>query len=148
MARAGDRAKVQDLAGRWARAGGDRACRAATERRYPFDRSAAAEVGLAEFSALFGPDGLFARFLRTDLADLVETETRPWRWRGEGAGDEAVLRSVEAADEIRRAFFQTGAERPAVGFEVTPLRLDADATTASLVADGQEVTYTAAAPAR
>ena len=142
VARAGDRAKVQDLAGRWARAGGDRACRAATERRYPFDRGAAAEVGLAEFSALFGPDGLFARFLRTDLADLVETETRPWRWRGEGAGDEAVLRSVEAADEIRRAFFQTGAERPAVGFEVTPLRLDADATTASLVADGQEVTYT------
>ncbi|WP_058620387.1 type VI secretion system membrane subunit TssM [Methylobacterium indicum] len=146
LARAGDRAKVQDLAGRWMRAGGERACRTATERRYPFDRNAAAEVGLPEFSALFGPGGLFARFLRTDLADAVDTGTRPWRWRGQAAGDEAgdeaVLRSFETADEIRRAFFQTGADRPVVGFEVTPLRLDPEATSASLIADGQEVTYT------
>ncbi|WP_053078576.1 type VI secretion system membrane subunit TssM [Methylobacterium tarhaniae] len=149
VARARDRAKVQDLATRWAEAGGERACRAATERRYPFDRNAAAETSLPEFSALFGPEGLFARFFRQNLADAVETGAKPWRWRreedekaGQATDNTAALRSFEAADEIRRAFFQAGTDRPSVSFEVTPLRLDPEATTASLVADGQEVTYT------
>ncbi|OAS27820.1 type VI secretion system membrane subunit TssM [Methylobacterium platani] len=141
VARARDRAQVRDLAGRWAQEGGERACRTATERRYPFDRTAAAGTGISEFSALFGPEGLFARFFRNHLAAAVDTETKPWRWRDRD-GDEALLRSFEAADEIRRAFFQTDADRPAMSFEVLPLRLDPEASSASLVSDGQEVVYT------
>ncbi|MFF8803040.1 MULTISPECIES: type VI secretion system membrane subunit TssM [unclassified Methylobacterium] len=140
-ARARDRADLRDLAGRWAEAGGERACRAATERRYPFDRAASAETSLHDFTALFGPDGLFPRFFRDHLADAVDTEAEPWRWRN-GEGDAALLRSFAAADEIRRAFFQDGEARPAVSFEVTPLRLDAEASAASLISDGQEVAYT------
>ncbi|KQP61917.1 type VI secretion system membrane subunit TssM [Methylobacterium sp. Leaf112] len=138
IAGAEGKAQVVDLARRWSQAG-EQACRAATDRRFPFDRNAAADTPLGEFAAVFGPEGVFATFFRTHMADAVDGTGKPWRWRS--AGSAALLRSFEDADEVRQAFFPAAGAQPALAFEVTPIRLDPEATAASFVSDGQEAAF-------
>ena len=133
-------AQVLDLGGRWAEAG-DKACRKAVERRFPFEKGAVADTALADFTTLFAPDGTFSTFFKANMRDVVDTATKPWRWKAGTPGSDALLKSFENADEIRQAFFPAESTQPTVLFEVTPVSLDAAATTASLVTDGQEVAY-------
>jgi type VI secretion system protein ImpL len=119
------------------------ACQAATKDRYPFAADAAQDVGLGEFTRLFGPGGTLDSFFNDNLRPYADTGAHPWRWRSTGNLDyglgDAPLRQFEAAAEIRRSYF-AGA-LPNIGFTLTPLSLEGSARTVSLVSDSQTISY-------
>jgi len=49
--------------------------------RYPF--ADGIDVDMGEFAELLGPGGLIARFFRTQLEPLMDTQSTPWRWKPE-----------------------------------------------------------------
>lgn len=83
---------------------------------YPFDRRAR-DAPLADFAALFGPDGAFARFRRDRLGDLLST-TGEWGWSRQTAFDPATPKLLQQADEIGRAFFSAGEVEPRAPVDV------------------------------
>ncbi|MFS4437495.1 type VI secretion system membrane subunit TssM [Paracoccaceae bacterium GXU_MW_L88] len=94
-------------------------CRRALEGRYPFAPGAAQDVTIADFTRMFGPDGLFATFFDENLSGLVDVTVEPWTWSG-GLGtsgqDSEALTQFRYADTIRRAFFPSGATGPEVDY--------------------------------
>ncbi len=119
-------------------------CEQALSNRYPFERGAKADVAMADFARLFGPNGLIDGFFNENLRDYVDTRARPWAWKRVNDTDlgisPAVLQQLQYAAEIRDAFFAGGAN-PAVSFQITPEALDPKAQEVLLDIDGTEVTY-------
>jgi type VI secretion system protein ImpL len=120
-------------------------CQDVVGKRYPFDRSSIEDVPIADFGHVFGYGGLFDSFYKAHLADLVDTKTRPWRWKTSETGalpaPEALLHRFEAAEAIRRMFFPSGSDKPEFRFTLTPAALDAQALRVKLDVDGQDVEY-------
>ena len=118
-------------------------CRALTNQRYPFAATAAGnDLGLADFARLFGPDGVLDAFFRRELAPHVDTAGRPWRYRGgEAVADDAVLRSFERAEDIRRTFFAANSPVPRLQFTLRPVEMDEALEEFSLDIDGQTLLY-------
>ena len=118
-------------------------CTQATAKHYPFDRRAAADMSMADFAKLFGPTGLIDSFMTTNLKDLIDTSKKPWTWKVVNGADlgisQAVLDQLQAASEIKDAFFQGPA--PAVNFQITPVALDPNATDIVLNIDGTPVAF-------
>jgi type VI secretion system protein ImpL len=127
----------------WA-ADGARLCSSIVVGRYPFDRSSARDVAMADFVRLFGPSGIFSIFFRDRLEPFVDTTASPWRWRGtfgaEGIPSEAIAQ-FENADRIRRAFFPGGSESPRVTINITPVSMSENTNTAMLEIEGERVVY-------
>lgn len=118
-------------------------CTQVTEGRYPFDKLSAQEVGMQDFQRLFGPDGLINTFFAENLAQIVDTSTRPWSFKVVNNVDlgisPAVLQQFEYAAQIRDAFFASGSA--AVQFQVTPYSLDPNAILMTLLIDGANISY-------
>ena len=112
---------------------------------YPFNRSAAAELGIQDFQRVFGPDGVIDKFFKDSLEQFVDTSTRPWSFRKVNETDlgisPAVLVQFELAAEIRAAFFPNGPV-PGVSFQITPAALDPKAEAVVLEIDGKQITFT------
>ena len=136
---AGQRAKLVAL---WQQSDGP-SCQAATVNRYPFQQGAAQDISLGDFARLFGLGGMFDTFFKDNLRALVDTSSHPWLWRRLGSGTPGFgaepLRAFEIAAEIRDSYF-VGAS-PALGFRVTPVAMDGDASEVALTSDGQTVAY-------
>ena len=119
-------------------------CTQATAKVYPFDRRAAADLSIADFQKLFGPTGLIDSFMTSNLKDLIDTSKKPWTWKVVNGADlgisQAVLDQLQAASEIKDAFFPNG-PNPGVGFQITPVALDPNATDIALNIDGQNVAF-------
>jgi type VI secretion system protein ImpL len=119
-------------------------CTQSTAKSYPFVRSAAADMGMGDFAKLFGPGGLIDTFMTTNVKDMIDTTKKPWTWKQVHGADlgisPAVLAQLQAATEIKEAFFATGAT-PAVPFQITPVALDPNATKVQLIIDGQQVNF-------
>jgi type VI secretion system protein ImpL len=119
-------------------------CTQVTEGRYPFDRLAAQEVGIPDFTKLFGPEGLINTFFNDNLASIVDTSTRPWSFKAVNNVDlgisPAVLQQFEYAAQIRDAFFASGAI--GIQFQLLPYALGQGASAATLLIDGTNVTFT------
>lgn len=119
-------------------------CTQALENRYPFNRSAKADVSMSDFARLFGPSGLIDGFFNENLREYVDTRARPWAWKRVNDTDlgisPAVLQQLQYAAEIRDAFFVAG-DQPAIKFQITPEALDPKAQEVVLDIDGQEVTF-------
>ena len=119
-------------------------CQQATAKRYPFDRRAAADMGLQDFQKLFGPGGLIDAFMTANLKDLIDMTKKPWTWKAVNGADlgisPAVLAQLQAAAEIKEAFFANG-PTPAVTFQITPVALDPNAQQITLTIDGQNVMF-------
>jgi type VI secretion system protein ImpL len=119
-------------------------CKQATSV-YPFNRSAAAELGIQDFQRVFGPDGVIDKFFKESLEQFVDTSTRPWTFRKVNETDlgisDAVLVQFELAAEIRAAFFPNGPV-PGVTFQITPAALDPKADSVVLEIDGKQITFT------
>ena len=119
-------------------------CEQATGKQYPFDRRAAADMSMADFAKLFGPTGLIDSFMTTNLKDLIDTSKKPWTWKVVNGADlgisQAVLDQLQAASEIKDAFFPQG-PAPAVNFQITPVALDPNATDITLNIDGTPVAF-------
>lgn len=56
-------------------------CGRVANGRFPF--ADGADSDLADFATLLGPDGLIARFFRSQLEPLMDTQSSPWRWKPE-----------------------------------------------------------------
>lgn len=121
-----------------------RECRELIGGRYPFTKSSANDVPLADFGRVFGFGGVFESFFRDNLAALVDTSRTPWRWR-EGAagigGSASLLKQFQQAQRIRDVYFKAGAQLPEARFTLTPDSLDAGATRFALDLDGQAFEY-------
>lgn len=119
-------------------------CTQALDNRYPFNRRARADLGMADFQKLFAPGGLIDAFFNENLVRFVDTRTRPWSWKRVNDVDlgisASVLQQFQHAAEIREAFFATGTS-PAIQFQITPEALDPKAKSLLLEIDGQNVAF-------
>jgi type VI secretion system protein ImpL len=115
-------------------------CKAALANRYPFARNARNEVGIDDFSRLFGRSGALQSFFDQNLAPLVDMNQRPWRAKQEGMISNSTLRSFENAAKIRDSWFQQG-NTPSFSFFISPVVLSSNIAEAVLDIDGQIVRY-------
>ncbi len=117
-------------------------CTRALGGRYPLSRGSQTDVNLDDFTRLFASSGLIDSFFNTHLANLVDTSQRPWRWAGQTRLDipDGALRQFERARMIRDSLFLAGGG-PSASFEITPVRLDPNATQVFLEVDGQPMAY-------
>jgi type VI secretion system protein ImpL len=120
-------------------------CQDVIGSRYPFNPNTKEDVPLQDFGRVFGYGGLFDTFYKAHLTDLVDTKTRPWRWKTSESGalpaPEALLRRFEAAEAIRKMYFAPGSDKPEFHFSLAPATLDAEASRVELSFDGQTVDY-------
>ena len=130
---------ASDMEGRYR---GDvlRECNAIVDGRYPFVPGSPRDVPLADFGRLFGHDGIFDRFFRTNLESLVDTTRRPWSWRpGTGNLSPGMLSRFEAAHRLREVFFRPNSLVPGMRFTVMLSDYDSGATRFVLEVDGQVI---------
>jgi type VI secretion system protein ImpL len=120
-------------------------CREALAGRYPFDRDATAEVGIADFVKLFSPTGLISTFFNTQLRPYVDTSGGVWRVRSvDGVTppvSSAALAAFERAAKIRDTFFADGGAMPALRFFLTPEALDSSARQVTLQLGDTKIQY-------
>lgn len=124
-----------------------RKCLAALGNRYPLTRSSSIDVNLDDFTLVFGAGGLIDSFFNEHLAPLVDTSSQQWRWSGQTQLDipESVLVQFQRARMIRDSLFAAGGG-PSASFEITPQRLDPNATRVFLEIDGQPMEYSHGPP--
>lgn len=115
-------------------------CRTATYNRYPFLRTAAQDVTLADFARLFAPGGMFDQFFNERLAAMTDVSGPVWMLRQSDA-PALALRSFQQAARIRDVFFPSGGRTPETSFGIRVLEMDADITHLALDVDGQLVRY-------
>jgi type VI secretion system protein ImpL len=119
-------------------------CTQALDNRYPFNKRARADVGLQDFTKLFGPGGLMDTFFKEQLQKHVDTTARPWTFKRVNNVDlgisPAVLQQFQHAAEIKDAFFAAGPQM-SVSFQVTAFALDPKAKSVVLDSHGQQLTY-------
>ena len=132
--RQGLAARLDDLASQ---------CRSLTANRYPFTPAAVQnDVSLADFARLFGHDGVLDVFFRKELQPHVDTRSRPWRYReGEAVAGDALLRTFERVEDIRRLFFTPGSPMPRLQFSLRPIEMDEALEEFSIDIDGQPLRY-------
>ena len=106
--------------------------------RYPFSPNSPDDLPLADFGRLFGYGGIFDTFFSANLASLVDTDRSPWTWRPGTAPISAdMLRTFEAAHEIREIFFRSGSQVPGVRFNAMLGTYDAGASRFVVDFEGQ-----------
>ncbi|CAN7588399.1 type VI secretion system membrane subunit TssM [Trinickia sp. LjRoot230] len=118
-------------------------CRQAIAGRYPFARGLARDVAPADFAQLFAPGGTMDAFFQKNLAGLVDTASRPWRFinRTDDASASPLLASFEKAAAIRDAYFAGGVHTAQLKIEIKPLELDPSVSEMTLDVDGQILRY-------
>jgi type VI secretion system protein ImpL len=120
-------------------------CKQLAMDRYPLDRGAKTEFGLADFGRLFGGNGYFDGFFRKWLEPYADTSSpKDWKWRQDNPVAKLMsaetLRQFQRAAEIRDAFFPTNGNFPAVNLTVTPPALPGTGLQAKLEINGIQVT--------
>jgi type VI secretion system protein ImpL len=127
-----------------------RECRDLANGRYPFEAKSSTDIPIADFEHLFGPNGVYDMFFKSDLQDRVNRKSSPWTWlvdtSGAPVGSGVPLAKFEAADRIRQTFFRGGSAKVEVQFTVTMDSLDRDAEGFTLEIDGQPIKYRYEAP--
>ena len=118
-------------------------CQELIAGRYPFAPGSQSDVAVADFARLFGPGGVFDTFFQQQLSPLVDTSTRPWRWRqgAGGIGSQSLLGKFETVDRIRQVFFPPGSQLPSAHFAATPQYLDGSVLRLEVDIDGQKLEY-------
>jgi type VI secretion system protein ImpL len=118
-------------------------CTRAINGRYPFVKSSATDVTRDDFTRLFAPNGLLDDFFQKNLAALVDTSSRPWKFRKIAdvpVADSASLVQFQRAATIRDVFFR-GGQTPSIRFDMKPVGLDASLTQVVIDVDGQNLKY-------
>ncbi|MDR6853770.1 type VI secretion system membrane subunit TssM [Variovorax guangxiensis] len=119
-------------------------CKSAIAGRYPFVTSSKRDVLPEDFGQMFGPGGLMDEFFQKRLAALVDTSTRPWRYKPvaeQGAITAQAIAQFERAARIKEIFFRAAGRTPAMRLDFRPVEMDAGITQFILDVDGQLVKY-------
>jgi type VI secretion system protein ImpL len=119
-------------------------CTRAIAGRYPFVQSSKRDVLPEDFGQMFGPGGLMDEFFQKRLATLVDTSTRPWRYKPvaeQGAITAQAIAQFERAARIKDIFFRAGGRGPSMRLDFKPVEMDAGITQFILDVDGQLVKY-------
>jgi type VI secretion system protein ImpL len=116
-------------------------CTKAVNGRYPFVRASAQDVTPEDFSRLFAPGGLLDTFFQKQLAPLVDTSQKPWRFRDPVMGSSAALAEFQRAQAIRDVFFRGGGTTPSIQLDFKPVEMDASIQQFVLDVDGKLVRY-------
>jgi type VI secretion system protein ImpL len=118
-------------------------CQGLASNRYPMDRTARAEIGMADFGRLFGGNGYFDSFFKKYLETYTDTSQRDWKWRQDNPVAKLMsadaLRQFQRASRIRDAFFPTNGNVPSISLSVTPPVLPDMGLTAKLEINGMPV---------
>lgn len=118
-----------------------RVCRSTLRGRYPFADSSR-DVKLADFERFFAAGGLVDEYFKANLANKVNTSSRPWRYKGDVVDSDNTLEMFERAADIRQAFFQDEeGHRLSLTFDVSVPYLDPAITQLNMNFDGQQVNY-------
>lgn len=117
-------------------------CKNSISGRYPFSRNARAEVGVEDFSRMFGPSGAMQQFFDENLSSYVNVNAQKWSAKpgSEGIVNASTLGSFENARLIRDTFFTSG-DKLSFSMFIRPLSLTPTITEATLDIDGQVITY-------
>lgn len=118
-------------------------CNRAVAGRYPLVPSSTRDALPEDFGQLFGPGGLMDDFFQKRLANLVDTSTKPWRYKpvvGQANVSAAALIQFERAARIREIFFR-GGKTPSIRLDFKVMEMDASITQFVLDVDGQLVKY-------
>ncbi|TYK54737.1 type VI secretion system membrane subunit TssM [Pseudomonas synxantha] len=119
-------------------------CERVVQQRYPFDRNASTDVPLEAFNQLFAADGLlqtFGRFYPGRHKD-ESTLLRPDNRAVEGDEiDPLVLLQFDRAEHIGKVFFPAGAAQAHIDFEVSPVTMDEEIASFSLIVDDRQLSY-------
>jgi type VI secretion system protein ImpL len=122
-------------------------CRLLVNGRFPFETGSTTDIPIADFERLFGPNGVYDMFFKSDLQNRVNMARSPWTWltdaTGAPVGSGIPLAKFEAAERIRQMYFRSGSSKVEVGFTVTPVSLEPRDASASfaLEIDGQRIPY-------
>ena len=116
-------------------------CTKATAGRYPFVRTSTYDVTPDDFTSLFAPNGRLDGFFQKNLAPLVDTTQRVWRFKDASLGDSPALVQFQRAQVIRDVFFPAGASTPTFRLEFKPLEMDASIKQFVIDIDGKAVSY-------
>jgi type VI secretion system protein ImpL len=118
-------------------------CQRAIAGRYPLAPSSTRDALPEDFGQFFGPGGLMDEFFQRRLINLVDTSTKPWRYKpvaGQAAGSSAALAQFERAAKIRDIFFRSG-KTPSMRLDFKVTEMDASITQFVMDVDGQLVKY-------
>ena len=120
-------------------------CREIVDGRYPFVRTSAIDVPIADFARLFGAGGVFDQFFQQYLASLIDTNRSPWRWRETGGGAIGLPTSIpeqfELVERIRQQFFRPGGAEPELRVTLSPEYLDSSVQKLVLEINGERLEY-------
>jgi type VI secretion system protein ImpL len=118
-------------------------CQGLASNRYPLDRGAKTEIGLADFGRLFGGNGYFDAFFKKNLETYADTSQREWKWRQDNPVAKLMsietLRQFQRAARIKDAFFPTNGNVPLISLSITPPVLPDMGLTAKLEVNGLAV---------
>ncbi|WP_233592561.1 type VI secretion system membrane subunit TssM [Erwinia psidii] len=116
-------------------------CRTTLQGRYPF-ADVHEEVGLRDFEQFFTVGGIVDDYFKKNLADKVDTSTRPWRYKGgAGAHSSETLDIFELTQRIQKAFFQNGDNKLAINYTVAIPYMSPSVSQLTLNFDGSVMTY-------
>lgn len=117
-------------------------CKGSISGRYPFSRNARAEVGIEDFSRMFGQNGAMQQFFDENLAAYVDVNAQKWNAKpgSEGIVNASTLGAFENARLIRDTFFTAG-DKLSFSMFIRPLSLTPTITEATLDIDGQVINY-------
>ena len=120
-----------------------RVCERVVPESYPFARRSNRDLPIAEFAALFGPQGALNRFFDEALLEHADISADPWRWRSDsrlGAQmSPDTLAQFQRAAEIRDRFFPGGALTPGFNISLRAGDLSAGTDSAILNVHGQRI---------
>jgi type VI secretion system protein ImpL len=118
-------------------------CQGLASNRYPMDRTARSEIGLADFGRLFGGNGYFDGFFKKYLETYTDTSQREWKWRQDNPVAKLMsvetIRQFQRAARIKDAFFPTNGNVPLLSLSITPPVLPDVGLTAKLEINGLAV---------
>jgi type VI secretion system protein ImpL len=118
-------------------------CNRAVAGRYPLVSSSTRDALPEDFGQFFGPGGMMDDFFQKRLANLVDTSTKPWKYKsvaGQANVSAAALSQFERAARIREIFFR-GGKTPSIRLDFKVMEMDANITQFVLDVDGQLVKY-------
>lgn len=119
-------------------------CSQIIENRYPFARTSARDVPMAEFGRLFAVNGVLDTFFKQNLSAHADISGKDWAWKADSAlGSKlsaSTLKQFQRAAEIRDAFFGLSASQPSVDITISQNALHDRVKTAILEINGQVIT--------